>query len=105
MCSEVCIELSADVDCWWLASGILHHQEQLGHYLNDVAGLEHEVSLPGNSLGRQTARDIGGLAAELSSGRRLEEIVENVNCLACLGRNTHGSNMKHSNVIKVRTQR
>ena len=50
MCSKVCIKLCADVDCWRLAGGVLHHQEQLGDDLDDMTSLEDKVSLPLNSL-------------------------------------------------------
>ena len=71
MCSKVCIKLCADVDCWRLAGGVLHHQEQLGDDLDDMTSLEDEVSLPLNSLRWQAARNVG-LTPQLPWWRRLK---------------------------------
>ena len=46
MSSKVGIKLSANIYSWWLASSVLHNQEQLGHDLYHVASLEHKVALP-----------------------------------------------------------
>ena len=46
MSSKVCIKLCANIYSGWLASSILHHKEQLGDNLYDMAGLEHKVPLP-----------------------------------------------------------
>ena len=59
MCAKVGLELSADVDRWGLPSGVLHHEEQLRHDLDDVAGLEDKVTLSFDSLRGQTAGNVG----------------------------------------------
>ena len=46
MSAKVGVKLGVDVDTGGLPRGVLHHQEELGHDLNDVAGLEDEVPLP-----------------------------------------------------------
>ena len=46
MGSKVGIKLRIDVDSRGLPGGVLDHEEQLGHDLDDVPGLEHKVSLP-----------------------------------------------------------
>ena len=59
MCSEVCVELSVDVDHGRLAGGVLHHQEEFGHNLDHMSGLEHEVPFPFDRLAGETARYVG----------------------------------------------
>ena len=68
MGAEVCLELCADVDGGGLPRAVLHHEEQLGHDLDDVAGLEDEVPLAPHRLGGQAVRDVG-LRPQLT-GRR-----------------------------------
>ncbi|MFN9905124.1 MAG: hypothetical protein ACK56F_03225, partial [bacterium] len=63
--AKVGVEPSCNVDGGRLAGGILHHEEQLGHDLDDVAGLEDKVALALDGLGGQAAGDVG-LAAQLS---------------------------------------
>jgi hypothetical protein len=65
MSAKVGIEPRSNVDGGRLARGILHHEEQLGHDLDDVAGLEDKVALALDGLGGQTAGDVR-LAAKLS---------------------------------------
>ena len=58
MCSKVGIELSADIDSRRFARGVLHHEEQLGHDLDDVAGLKDKISLPLDSFRGETAGNV-----------------------------------------------
>ena len=43
--AKVGLELGADVDVGRAPSGVLHHEVELRHYLDYVAGLQHEVPL------------------------------------------------------------
>ena len=45
VCAKVCVKLGVDVDAGRFPGGILHHQEQLRHDLDHVAGLEDKVAL------------------------------------------------------------
>ena len=72
MCAEVGVKLRGDVDCWRLAGGVLHHEEQLGHDLDDVPGLEHEVALPLDCLRAQAPGDVR-LRLQLPGRRRLKQ--------------------------------
>ncbi len=72
MSSEVGLEAGGDIDGGRFAGGVLDHQEQLRHDLDDVAGLEDKVSLPLDGLGGQAAGDVG-LAPQLSRRGGLEE--------------------------------
>ena len=58
MCSKVGIKLSADIDSRRFARGVLHHEEQLGHDLDDVAGLKDKISLPLDSFRGETAGNV-----------------------------------------------
>ena len=71
MGAEVGVELGVDVDGGWLAGGVLHDQEELGHDLDDVPGLEDKVPLPLHRLRGEAARDIC-LRPQLSSWRPLQ---------------------------------
>jgi len=66
--AEVGVELGVDVDGGWLAGGVLHDEEELGHDLDDVPGLEDKVPLPLHRLRGEAARDIC-LRPQLSSWR------------------------------------
>ena len=63
--AKVGVEPGGNVDGGRLAGGILHHEEQLRHDLDDVAGLEDKVALALDGLGGQAAGDVR-LAAKLS---------------------------------------
>ncbi len=63
--AKVGIEPRSNVDGGRLAGGVLHHEEQLRHDLDDVAGLEDKVALALDGLGGEAAGDVG-LAAQLS---------------------------------------
>jgi hypothetical protein len=63
--AKVGVEPRSNVDGGRLAGGILHHEEQLRHDLDDVAGLEDKVALALDGLGGQAAGDVR-LAAKLS---------------------------------------
>ncbi len=63
--AKVGIEPGGNVDGRRLARGVLHHEEQLRHDLDDVAGLEDKVALALDGLGGQAAGDVR-LAAQLS---------------------------------------
>jgi hypothetical protein len=63
--AKVGIEPGGNVDGGRLAGGVLHHEEQLRHDLDDVAGLEDKVALALDGLGGQAAGDVR-LAAQLS---------------------------------------
>ena len=41
--AKVCIKLGVDVDTGGLPGGVLHHEEELGHDLDDMPGLEDKV--------------------------------------------------------------
>ena len=69
--AEVGVELRGDVDGWRLAGGVLHHEEELGHDLDDVPGLEHEVALPLDRLRAQAPGDVR-LRLQLPGRRRLK---------------------------------
>ena len=69
--AEVGVELGVDVDGGWLAGGVLHHEEELGHDLDDVPSLEDKVPLPLHRLRGEAARDIC-LGPQLSSWRPLQ---------------------------------
>ena len=58
MSSKVGIELSADIDSRRFARGVLHHEEQLGHDLDHVAGLKDKISLPLDSFRGETAGNV-----------------------------------------------
>ena len=55
MRAEVGVELRGDVDGGRLAGGVLHHEEELGHDLDDVPGLEDEVPFPLHCLRGEAA--------------------------------------------------
>ncbi len=65
MSAKVGIEPRGNVDGGRLAGGVLHHEEQLCHDLDDVAGLEDKVALALDGLGGQAAGDVR-LAPQLS---------------------------------------
>ena len=48
---EVGLELCADVDVRRLPRRVLHDQEQLGHDLEDVSGLEDEITFTLDTFG------------------------------------------------------
>jgi len=51
--SEDGLELGLNLHFWRLSRGVLHHQTQLGHDFDDVAGLQDEVALvAGGAVGR-----------------------------------------------------
>ena len=58
MSSKIGVKLGVDVDSWRFTRGILNDEEQLGHDLYNVPGLEDKVSLPLDCFRRQTARNI-----------------------------------------------
>ena len=70
MGAEVGVKLRANVDGRRLAGGVLHHEEELGDYLDDVSGLEDKVALPLDGLGGEAARDVG-LGSQLPRRRAL----------------------------------
>ena len=78
MGAEVGVKLRAYVDGWRLAGGVLHHEEELGDYLDDVSGLEDKVALPLDGLGGQAARDVG-LGSQLPRRRALGIFVNKSN--------------------------
>ena len=71
MSSKVGIKLSADIDSRRFARSVLHHEEQLGHDLYHVPGLEHEVALPLDCLRAQAPGDVR-LRLQLPGRRRLK---------------------------------
>lgn len=62
--AKVGLELGGDVDHGGPPRGVLHHQEELGDYLDHVARLQDKVALPHQVFGPQTTRYVG-LAAHL----------------------------------------
>ena len=72
LAAEVGLEVRGHVDVGRLAGGVLDDQKQLGHDLDDVAGLEDKITLATlHPLGRQAPGNVG-LATQLSSGACLK---------------------------------
>ena len=57
--AEVGIKLGVDVDTGGLPGGVLHDQEELGHDLDHVSGLEDEVPLPLDRFRGKAPWDVG----------------------------------------------
>ena len=99
--AEVGVELGVDVDGGWLAGGVLHHEEELGHDLDDVPGLEDKVPLPLHRLRGEAARDIC-LRPQLSSWRPLQGL--RGSRWRKKEAETDRSHVEDSNVVEVWTQ-
>ena len=69
--AKIGIELGVDVHAGGFPGGVLHHEEELGHDLDDVPGLEHEVALPLDRLRAQAPGDVR-LRLQLPGRRRLK---------------------------------
>ena len=99
--AEVGVELGVDVDGGWLAGGVLHDQEELGHDLDDVPSLEDKVPLPLHRLRGEAARDIC-LRPQLSSWRPLQGL--RGSRWRKKEAETDRSHVEDSNVVEVWTQ-